>query len=254
MTGKQGDTEKGDRMLIPTFTFEQNRSERAIQAELLVSALAAKDTRRKLLAAIQTPAGFPIDANESDAASVMHFVWVLRDTFFAEREEAAKNKRWTTLRGKWQTILGLQEWASEPGWWRHPDGSYNNDVDYVVHPCNREIGWTEHSITKRIRKFGLDAGEDRMARLVESRKIMNTECDCLIQTPNRIIVVECKDKTDFIPEQETRQRRLFECLERLLVRPQKLLYVEISSQPLKSRPNQFWSWDMLRHLVFGGNE
>jgi hypothetical protein len=57
---------------------------------------------------------------------------------------------------------------------------------------------------------------------------MNTECDCFIQTPERLVVIECKDQTSFNDEQRTRQKELLACIERLLPRPERLLYVELS--------------------------
>jgi len=81
-----------------------------------------------------------------------------------------------------------------------------------------------------------------MKTLITARKLMNTECDCLIQTDNRLIVVECKDKTTFLQEQHDRQHGLFESMELLLRRPKPLVYVEISSEPAGTRPNQWWSW------------
>lgn len=74
-----------------SFTFKENRSERALQAHLLVPALAHVAARHDLLSRLPTSPNSPIDLEESKAASVMHFVWVLRDMFSSEREQAAKD-------------------------------------------------------------------------------------------------------------------------------------------------------------------
>jgi hypothetical protein len=228
------------------FTLEENRSERALQAAHLIPALADRGVRWKLLSAIKIQDGVPIVPDESDRAAVMHFVWVLRDGFSAERKYAEKTKSWAALGERWRLILGLPGWASDANWWRHTDGSYKEDSEYPVHPCSRDIGWTGQAIRFRAERFGLDTQAGTRAQaLMSARKVMNTECDCLVQTPTRLIVVECKDKTNFIPEQERRQNHLFQCMERMLPRPNHLVYVEISSQSILSRPNQWWSWELV---------
>jgi hypothetical protein len=226
------------------FSFEQNRSERAVQTAYLAPALANVMTRRRLLSLIRLKDGTSITPEESDKAVVMHFVWVLRDMFSAERESTERSRDWATLRERWRLILGLQEWARDSKWWRHPSGSYKEDSEYAVHPCSRSIGWTEQVLVKR---FGLEAeNKTRIQTLVLKRELMNTECDCFIQTPERLIVVECKDRTSFLSEQEGRQRDLFPCIERALPRSNSLEYVEIASKPIGSRPRQYWSWDMIK--------
>lgn len=228
------------------FTFEQNRSERALQVAYLVPAMANNLMRRDLLSKIRVGEAARITFDEAAQAVVMHFVWVLRDLFSAEREGAEQTGDWAALLEKWCRILGLPEWARDSKWWRHPSGSHKGDPDYVVHPCSRDIGWTEQAILERAKRFALETeGKIRIQTLVSARKIMNTECDCFIQTPGRLIVIECKDKTGFLSEQEDRQSQLFRCLERALPRSNSLVFVEISSQPIESRPNQPWSWDML---------
>ena len=217
-----------------SFTIEQNRSERARQVAYLVPALTDKIMRRKLLSSIELKDGTSITFDEADQAVIMHFVWVLRDLFFAERENAVLNRDWATLRERWRLILDLPEWVLVPEWWQHPRDSYNNDPEYVVHPCSRDVGWTEQAIHERAKRFGLETeGNTRVEILVSARKIMNTECDCFIQTPKRLIVVECKYKTGFLSEQKGRQKDLFRCLKRVLPRSNSLVYVEhiLAAQP-----------------------
>lgn len=176
----------------------------------------------------------------------MHYVWVLRDMLYAERSRAAERQAWADFRNRWRHVLGLPAWAAEPGWWRHPAGEYRGDRDYCVHPCHRTIGRTQRGLRERINRFGLeDQDGARTALLIRMRKIINTECDCLIQTPQRLIVVECKDKTSFLTEQRIRQQGLFECLQRLLPRKEPLFYVEVASCDAESREHQTWSWKML---------
>ena len=227
------------------FNFKINRSERAKQADLLVPALNDINTRWELIKTIRPETGNPITKYESDSSEVMHFVWVLRDTFYFERDNACKTKAWDQLRIRWCDILGLPNWAQDSAWWRHPEGSFKGDAEFVVHPCSRDVGWTENSIKRRVDKFLINDKPDKyMDILVNARKIMNTECDCFIQTPCRLIIIECKDKTEFINEQKVRQKKLFRCLQRLLKPREQPIYVEISNK-LPETPLNQWSWDML---------
>ncbi len=114
------------------------------------------------------------------------------------------------------------------------------------------IDWVSAAIEERIRQFGLDDQHGKIsAALIELRKVMNTEGDCFIQTPKRLIVIECKDKTDFKSEQINRQKALAQCLMRLFPRPEPLIYVEISSSQAGTRPNHHWTWKMAEEYQLG---
>ncbi len=226
-------------MISTTFTYDINRSERAKQVQLLAPALAEPDSRWGLLSRLEVQPA--ISREESDASTAMHFVWVLRDFFTTERDEANKSKDWADLRKRWNSILDLPEWAHQPGWWRHPSGELGGDEQFVVHPCHRKIGWVSQAIQERIKRFNLSAPINALHTLTNARRTLNTECDCFIQKPNRIIVIECKDRTEFLSEQRNRQRTLFECLQRLLIRPYELNYVEVS-QANQNQKGLFWSW------------
>jgi hypothetical protein len=98
--------------------------------------------------------------------------------------------------------------------------------------------------------FGLEAAsEDRIDELIAARQVMDTECDCLIQTPSRLIVIECKDKTGFHKEQRDRQKQLFECLKRLLPRDRDLLYIELSPKPSENPDTIIWTWAQIAELA-----
>jgi len=230
------------------FTWEQNRSERARQVQTLVPILNDLNHRYALLNALQTRNA--MGREESDKARVMHFVWPLRDAFTFERDKAEETNTWTALRENWIRILGLK-CAMHPDWWRHPEGHYKRNRDYIVHPCHRSIGWTADALADRVTEFGLqDVSKERRAELINARQVMNTECDCLIQTLQRFIVIECKDKTPFSTKQRDRQREMFECLLRLLPRhSSELIYVELSAKPSVSNSGSFWSWQQLEALT-----
>jgi len=233
---------------VSSFTIEVNRSERAIQTRYLVPVLANPATRYELLASLQ-PLEIPIHNEESDQADTLHFVWVLRDSFTTERDAAATLILKTQLITRWCGILELPHWATDIGWWRHPSGSYHRDREYIVHPCSRQIGWTEPAINQRLRdQPALARSPDAIATLIRARRTMNTECDCIIQTPIRIIVVECKDKTSFVKEQKVRQQALHVCLERLIPRPQPVISVELSNRP-HSTGGLTWSWSQVKQLA-----
>jgi hypothetical protein len=232
------------------FTSEENRSERAKQAMCLVPALADPDTRYQMMRVIDFDSGTKISRKESDDARIMHFVWVLRDRFSYDRKHAEEEGSWTSLRSDWARILGLPIWVRESRWWCHPSGSYKGDHEYVVHPCSRTVGWSRRALLDRVDKFGLDSRSgDRIDELVMARQVMNTECDCFVQTPKRLVVIECKDKTTFLKEQRTRQKKLFECLERLLPREEPLLYVELSSDLPEGGNGTSWTWTQIAELT-----
>ena len=100
---------------IDYFTLDQNRSERALQVARLAPALSSSQTRWELLSKVPCLPHDPIEREESDTAQVMHFVWVLRDTFHFEREQAALTRDWGELRVRWQRILKLPAWAASAG-------------------------------------------------------------------------------------------------------------------------------------------
>jgi hypothetical protein len=68
-----------------------------LQAELLVPALVDKNNKYNLLSRVRVGES-RISKEESDQAMIMHFVWVLRDTFYFERENAEKTKKWADIR------------------------------------------------------------------------------------------------------------------------------------------------------------
>lgn len=239
-------------MFLEEFSLEVNRSERAKQVDLLAPLLWNPKSRQELLLSLNEKddklnSKDPILEEEALNAKAFHFVWILRDSFFYEREKCAENMEWDGLRERWHKVLGLGNWALEPGWWRHPKGSYNNDTGYIVHPCNRAIGWTQQGIKERINFFEKELKPEKINELVHARQIMNTECDCFIQTPRRFIVIECKDKTGFTSKQRVRQKNLFDCIKRLMEKNSELIYVEISSRN-SSSTTMWWSWDELKKI------
>lgn len=233
------------------FSLEVNRSERAKQVELLAPLLWNNESRQELLLSLNNKLDKVdhISEKEADKAKAFHFVWVLRDSFFCERKKCEESKEWDALIERWSKVLKLSDWAREPLWWRHPEGSYGNDSEYIVHPCNRAIGWTKQGIGMRIRnKPGIELESAQIKELIEARKVMNTECDCFIQTSRRLIVIECKDKTGFIGEQKARQDKLSECIKRLIPREAGILQVDISPQNRNMETEMWWSWKYLKEL------
>jgi len=235
------------------FDFAHNRSERALQAELLVPALADPAHRARLLTGLDVGNADPITPDEAQAATAMHFVWVLRDAFSWEQKQAKTTLAWHPLVERWATILGLPAWGRTPEWWRHPEGSYKGDPDFAVHPCQPGVGWTtsdkpgKGGIARRVAAFDLAPAPDRAVDvLVAARKVMNTESDCFVQTPSRLIIIECKDKTGFSTEQRSRQQRLGACLTRLLPRPNPPIFVDVArtSKGIQS----VWKWADLEAL------
>jgi hypothetical protein len=223
---------------VDWYHFDQKRSERALQTELLAPALRNSDVRWHLLKGLD---GFSHE--ESDTARPMHFVWVLRDMFYFEREAARKDRSWPALAKRWSMILGLPSWANDLAYWRHPDG-YADDPDYIVHPTQKRLGWTKEGLALRYSQMSPSTPiEESTPVLTRARRFLNTECDCFIQTDRRLIVIECKDKTNFNSEQRERQRGLFKCLDRLLPRPEKLSYVEVAASHSDSPADLVLTWD-----------
>lgn len=229
-----------------SFDFGHNRSERALQAEALVPKLANPAVRALLLPRLDPGGGRPVEVAEAKAATSMHFVWVLRDAFTWERDQSREPRTWTALVERWAMVLDLPEWARCIDWWRHPAGAHRGDRDFVVHPCHRTIGWTKPGITSRMDAFGLhDPDEAALDVLIEARQVMNTESDCFMQTPDRLIIIECKDKTGFSTEQRARQQRLGACLARLLPRPNPPVFVDVAH---RSTGINAWTWAELEAL------
>lgn len=77
------------------------------------------------------------------------------------------------------------------------------------------------------------------------RKLMNTECDCFIQTPKRLIIIECKDKMNLGSEQRNRHTKLIRSLRILLPRSEEPLYIELSN---KKRKGTDWTWEDIEKL------
>jgi hypothetical protein len=229
---------------MDSFGFDQNRSERALQTELLAPVLRNPDARWNLLKSLED-----FSREESDAAVPMHFVWVLRDTFSFEREAATATKRWGDLIERWVTILGLPSWANDLFYWRHPAG-HSGDPDYVVHPTQKRLGWTKEGLDLRYSQmFPSMPIEDVAPVLTGGRRVLNTECDCFIQTNRRLIVIECKDKTGFSTEQRERQKLLFQCLEKLLPKTLNLAYVEVAASHKNSPADLAFTWDDARDAL-----
>jgi hypothetical protein len=228
---------------MDNFTFEHNRSERALQVELLRPVLASHKEREALLSNLKPAKGGPISIDEASQSLVMSFVWVLRDAFSFERNAAVdRAKRGelnaiAALRQRWCEIMELGEWATNPSIWSV--GKKEGLNDFPVHPCHRLIGWTESNLRSRLG----DGSAAEISQLIKCRKTMNTECDCLIQTPKRIIVIECKGETSFLTEQRDRQRRLFRALCKLLPREQPLVYVELAWTARQGGVPCWHAWD-----------
>lgn len=238
-------------MATAWFTIDDNRSERAYQTEYLAPALRDPNARWRLLSQIGG-----MTKQESDGASVMHFVWVLRDAFSSERNaiEADPNgtgRGWPGLMRRWVEILGLPGWAMNPSYWIHPEG-FRGDSNYVVHPVNKALGWTSNGLECRYRRLRppVSIGEATPV-LDDARMVLNTECDCLIQTEQRLIVIECKDKTGFTSEQRKRQGALIGCLQRLLPRRETVRHVEIASAQSRKPIDLTMTWAGVKDVVGG---
>ncbi len=145
--------------------------------------------------------------------------------------------------------MNLPDWADEPGWWRHPSGDYKGDKDYIVHPCQTGIGWTRKGILARKEMFDLrDESGKAVDILVAARKVLNTECDCYIQTPRRILAIECKDKTGFSEEQRNRQESLRLAINTLFKPELGIEYIELSGKIAEDPEQLSWTWDDLPKL------
>lgn len=190
-----------------------------------------------------------VDEGEAQKATAIHFVWVLRDQFYNEREQAAKDASWATLIARWVELFELPDWALDHRWWRHPKGTYNNDPNFVVSPV---LGWTETAIKTRGKGWIKPPLDDVVRSLTWARRVMNTELDALVQTPRRLILIECKDKTDFKSEQRRRQQELATVLERLLPRPEPIVFVEVSRRESKRSTAVQWTWGEVEEVLGEG--
>ena len=239
---------------VKEFTFEVNKSERAKQVKLLVPALKNPKIREQLFSNIILENH--ISSNEIIKSSVMHFVWVLRDTFTYERDKIYKNTNEQdriinakNFIDRWGKILNLSMNELNINLWKNPKGEYKGIKDFIVNPCQK-IGWIEKTIRERIINFKLSFGDQEeylINELIKNRRIMNTECDCLLQTPNNLIIIECKDNTNFNSEQKKRQSDLIECLQRLFNK--KVLYIEVCNEGQHTKNANYITWDYIKKLL-----
>lgn len=228
---------------MPT-VWEINRSERAKQTRLLAPVLASHEGRRQFFEQVSGHLTDPITNEEAADPQVIHFAWPLRDLFTHERDNAGSQlpPEWERLRRRWVLLLELPPAAADGAFWRHPAGSFKGDPDFVVHPCNRTIGWT----LARLRAITSDT--TLIHALVEARQVMNTEADCLIDTGQRLIFIECKDKTPFIPLQAERQRRLGRACTRAWNRPHDPVHIEVGSAA-GTKLGAFVPWTLLEDVA-----
>ncbi len=186
----------------------------------------------------------------------MHFVWVLRDAFSSERDAIgaapiAAGRDWAGLMRRWVEVLKLPNWTKDPSYWIHPEG-FRGDSNYVVHPVNKALGWTPNGLECRYRRLRPPSLISEVTPVLdEARMVLNTECDCFIQTEQRLIVIECKDKTGFTSEQRKRQRSLVGCLQRLLPRDQPVRHVEIANAMSRKPIDLAMTWDTVREVANG---
>lgn len=127
---------------------------------------------------------------------------------------------WQPLVDRWCYILGLPELANNStggdilaAFTRAIRASLcilaNGRLDGWARPTQKSTG----GIVGRIKAFGISpVPSDAIEVLVAARRVMNTESDCFVQTPGRLIIVECKDKIGFTNEQRARQQKLGEYL------------------------------------------
>lgn len=158
----------------------------------------------------------------------MHFAWVLRDAFSAERDSINEDN-WEIFINKWVKVLNLEEWAKDLKWWTAKIGK--KKTLGIVHPCQKTIGWTETNLKNKTKDIV------KINTLIQKRMVMNTECDCFIQTPKRLMIIECKDKTNPKKEQQERHKELIEAFKILLPRENKTIYIELTNEETGE-----WNW------------
>lgn len=215
------------------FTAIENRSERSKQTDLLAPVLRNPDTRFSLLK------NYVQNRSESDDAIIFHYVWVLRDQFYSDRNDCKDGRiSEKELIDRWVEILNLNpEWASKHNVWKSKIGKSKKLG--IVHPCQKSIGWTKPHLKSK------NFNNDEIEQLENARMVMNTECDCFIQTPARLIIVECKDKTDPKKEQRSRHSKLINAIQRLLKRDNDPIYIELTNE----KSNNGWTWHEIAALA-----
>jgi hypothetical protein len=186
--------------LVENFSWEVNRSERALQAQLLVPLLEQPDGREWFLTAIKGPCS----AEEGRSAEVFHLCFPLRDLFTEDLHRCREiPESADEFIAYYNELFGLPTGFGVKDVWRTaPAGQ-------VRHPGARgRAGWHEDFLKERIR----DRDLREKARAV--RQMLGTEADVFIQTRRHVVIVECKYLSQFSREQYQRQQKTGKALAR----------------------------------------
>lgn len=176
---------------VGAFSWEVNRSERALQARWLVPLLDLPEGRVWFLGQLQCPCS----PEEAAAAEVFHFCFPLRDVLTADFK-TCRGKR--TLEDQlipyYNRLFGLpDDFGIEEIWHTGPDGA-------IRHPAaGGRAGWHEDFLDQRVPDKELHV----LAR--NMRRMLGTEPDVLLITDSCLTVVECKFLSNFLKDEYERQ-------------------------------------------------
>jgi hypothetical protein len=187
---------------VESFSWDVNRAERAQQVRLLVPVLDRPHGRVWFLEQLQCPCSH----QEALAAQVFHLCFPLRDIFTADYYQCRGTRqledRFITY---YNDLFGLpSSFGIEQVWRTAPGGE-------IRHPAaGGRAGWYEELLKERV------ANDELLQKARKTRQMLGTEADVCLLTASRVVIVECKYRSQFSTEQYERQKLTGETLARRL--------------------------------------
>ena len=178
------------------FNFEINRAERTVQARWLVPLLRLTEGRHWLLHEL----GVKIPHEIAEATHVYHLCFPLRDVFTNDYWQCRKTKN-KKLEEQfiafYNRLFGLPEsFGVGEVWLTAPSGE-------IRHPgAPGRAGWFDDFLRERI------PINELYDKARNARRMLGTEADVLLLTPEHVVLIECKYKSSLRIEQYERQKMM----------------------------------------------
>jgi len=174
---------------VEEFNFAINRAERTVQARWLVPLLRLTEGRHWLLHEL----GVKTSHENAEATHVYHLCFPLRDVFTNDYWQCRKTKN-KKLEEQfiafYNRLFGLPDnFGVEEIWLTAPSGE-------IRHPgAPGRAGWFDDFLRERI------PIKELYDKARNARRMLGTEADVLLLTPEHIVLIECKYKSPLRMEQ-----------------------------------------------------
>jgi len=189
---------------VEEFNFEINRAERTVQSRWLVPLLRLTEGRRWLLRKLDVPTS----PENAEATQVYHLCFPLRDIFtkdYLQCRETKNKKLEEQFIAFYNRLFGLPEgFGVADVWLTAPGGN-------IRHPgAPGRAGWFDAYLRERIPTEAL------YDKARNARRMLGTEADALLLTPEHVVLVECKYMSSLHREQYERHIMMGEALAKRL--------------------------------------